>query len=1225
MRAEVKRGVAPIVATAAHLAWLKESIGQALASASDAARKGDLKGAAASVHQVWATLSFTRLQGAALFAATLEQLLREGDSAHADLIAKAVATLDAYLDRLHAGAADQALALYPAYRELRLAQGLTQADANTPSDLFFPDLSLRPPARDSDAGRVPPDAKDARLKAARLAFDRGWQKWRHGGKDDQARALRDMRNAVAIAEQQMASADERAFWWICIAFFDALADSPGEPGDPLRQELAPLLERIEQQVAELTEGAGAVSERLLRDVLYEVAVADSNAPSVILARSAYRLGPLMPKEAIDSVEEQKRREQRAILKAVLQAAKEDWNAFCAGSAAALPPFHEHAGRIAESAAALGLDVVPGFVRLAATVGEAASALRRNPLAAEDQLHEDLSMALLLLDDAVDQRTDNEAAFAHAADDLIERIHRLLAGEDLPSLHLPPTSQEAHQRLVSQVAAASAAQLREAQRLLAPVLAGIEPPEALRAPLRQVKGALALLGKHGASKVCEELLASLTPPAADTLAQAAADLALLTLYVEQLPWSSPDIQALRRAVSRSIPVIAASDQPFPSDPEEEAAALQAELDQLSTLSLEPLPAELESSIDPQQLPLFLKESRSRVAAIGDLLRRWRLAPQDSAHAEALQPLLADLKAAAGAAGALGIAELIQGLEDRMDGLGHADEADINQLEDGFDRVVALLDMLRVEAPVPVPQVATSEYETPLAIEPQHLDRLLDQVHEIAIGRRRVEAELRSLTADLGELGPVADRLREQMRALENFGDEEGVAADSEGQAAKLAHDLPALIESAADVATVKLGLQKGLERLSAILSDQTRLQRDISHGLLRLRMAPFSAISARLLNAVERERNAHGTPVSLAIEDDGAELDRTVLARVAAVLDLLLRKAAADRNAGPMALRVWRKTDEAIIEVTGLPADLPVEICGDHLAAVGGRMDADLDAGLLRLSVPAAPALSQALLVSAGGRRYGIPAALVEHAGEARAEELTAAERDGGILFADRFHAWHKLSALLGLPETPPGADGKRWRLLLHSGARQIALEVDALLGRQEVAMKSLGPQLSRVRGIAGATVLSDGEVLLLIDPVILASKASPSPAVAAAPTAIEEKSSAPVVLVVDDSPSARNTATRVLEKAGYCVITARDGVEALDRIADLRPALVIVDADMPRMSGSDLIHCLRSDPALKGVPLVLAGHDDYEIEPELGMVHLLRKPFEAAALVGLAGQLAFRP
>jgi chemosensory pili system protein ChpA (sensor histidine kinase/response regulator) len=391
---------------------------------------------------------------------------------------------------------------------------------------------------------------------------------------------------------------------------------------------------------------------------------------------------------------------------------------------------------------------------------------------------------------------------------------------------------------------------------------------------------------------------------------------------------------------------------------------------------------------------------------------------------------------------------------------------------------------------------------------------------------------------------------------------------------------------------------------------------MSHGLLCLRLAPFSTVSARLIDLVEREGAQQETPPSLIIEGDETELDRTVLARVAAVLDLLLRKAAAHPDASPMALQVRRQADEVIIEITGLPADLPLEICGDHLAAAGGRMTGDPARSLLRITVPATPALGQALLVSAGGRRYGISASLVELAGEATTEELESAKRDGGITFGDRFHPWHSLSRLLGLGEMADRDSPRRWRLLLHSGARQIALEVDAILGRQEVALKSLGPQLSRMRGIAGATVLDDGEILLLIDPVILASRMVGAVQQTLPSNQVPDKNlaTAPAALVVDDSPSARNAASRLLEKAGLRVVLAKDGVEALEKVADMNPALVIVDADMPRMGGQDLIHCLRADPALADVPVILAAHGVVEIEPELRNVHGVSKPYDEDVL-----------
>src|SRR5213078_3099929 len=163
-------------------------------------------------------------------------------------------------------------------------------------------------------------------------------------------------------------------------------------------------------------------------------------------------------------------------------------------------------------------------------------------------------------------------------------------------------------------------------------------------------------------------------------------------------------------------------------------------------------------------------------------------------------------------------------------------------------------------------------------------------------------------------------------------------------------------------------------------------------------------------------------------------------------------------------------------------------------------------------------------------------------------------------------------------------------LLLRSGIQRIALHVDELIGNQETVVKNIGPQLARVPGVGGATVLGDGRIVLIINPVQLAqharialAKTAIAPAAMAAPAA----AATPLIMVVDDSLTVRKITSRLLEREGYRVLTARDGVDALEQLKKERPAVMLIDIEMPRMDGFDLTRNVRGDPRTMEIPIIV--------------------------------------
>ena len=274
-------------------------------------------------------------------------------------------------------------------------------------------------------------------------------------------------------------------------------------------------------------------------------------------------------------------------------------------------------------------------------------------------------------------------------------------------------------------------------------------------------------------------------------------------------------------------------------------------------------------------------------------------------------------------------------------------------------------------------------------------------------------------------------------------------------------------------------------------------------------------------------------------------------------------------------------------------------------------------------------MTQAVLVKAGGRNWAIPSNMVAQAMELKPEALRRVQVERGIDWQDEHYAYRYLPRLLGDRETRPEEQRYNWLLLLRAGAQTLALHVDGLRGNQEIVVKNAGPQLTRIIGMAGATVLADGEVALILNPVALASRSLGSNADG---DAIEDDAGAmteappvavrpPTVMVVDDSLTVRRITGRLLEREGYRVLTAKDGVDALEQLIDTVPDVVLSDIEMPRMDGFDLVRNLRADARTRALPVIMITsrladkHRRYA--EEVGANHYLGKPYQEEELLAL--------
>ena len=219
-------------------------------------------------------------------------------------------------------------------------------------------------------------------------------------------------------------------------------------------------------------------------------------------------------------------------------------------------------------------------------------------------------------------------------------------------------------------------------------------------------------------------------------------------------------------------------------------------------------------------------------------------------------------------------------------------------------------------------------------------------------------------------------------------------------------------------------------------------------------------------------------------------------------------------------------------------------------------------------------------------------------------------------------ALHDLRAVLGLEGEASQVQRRTPLALVRGGAQRVAVQVDEIVANEEVVVKNIGAQVARVTGITGAAVRGGGEIVLILDPVQLTQR-SPATRPAAQHTGESpgeaDMSAASTVLVVDDSATVRKITSRILTRQGYKVLEARDGVEALEKLHGAVPAVMLLDVEMPRMDGFELLRRVRDDSRWREMPVIMitsrTAEKHRKLAMDLGATLFLGKPFEEQDLL----------
>jgi chemosensory pili system protein ChpA (sensor histidine kinase/response regulator) len=372
---------------------------------------------------------------------------------------------------------------------------------------------------------------------------------------------------------------------------------------------------------------------------------------------------------------------------------------------------------------------------------------------------------------------------------------------------------------------------------------------------------------------------------------------------------------------------------------------------------------------------------------------------------------------------------------------------------------------------------------------------------------------------------------------------------------------------------------------------------------------------------------------LRVSDDGRGMDRDAIRRKAIERGLLKPDAQlSDRDLYGFILETGFSTAEHVTQLAG--RGVGMDVVHNEIKQLGGSLAIDSVRGsgstfIIRL--PFTLAVTQAILVRLGEATYAVPMSSVQGVVRIARDDLERrlAKPNPNYTYAGEEYLIYELSHLLNVPPSRIVDEAQLPLLMTRTGDQRAAVRIDGVIGSREIVVKSVGPQISSVPGIFGATIMGDGSVVMILDLAPLVRRvaalrerveagemAMPE---AIAPAPVFTPRAHPLIMVVDDSITMRKVTTRVLERNDMDVVTAKDGLDAVEKLQDKVPDIVLLDVEMPRMDGYELATYMKNDPRLKLVPIIMitsrTGEKHRQRALEIGVERYLGKPYQEADLL----------
>jgi chemosensory pili system protein ChpA (sensor histidine kinase/response regulator) len=365
----------------------------------------------------------------------------------------------------------------------------------------------------------------------------------------------------------------------------------------------------------------------------------------------------------------------------------------------------------------------------------------------------------------------------------------------------------------------------------------------------------------------------------------------------------------------------------------------------------------------------------------------------------------------------------------------------------------------------------------------------------------------------------------------------------------------------------------------------------------------------------------GSEVLIEVADDGAGLDLDAIRRKATEQGLIADgQTASDEEAIDFILRPGFSTAGELTQAAG--RGVGMDVVDNEVKKLGGSMRIETAAGqgtrfIIRL--PYTLAVTHALIVNVGEETFALPLPTVEGITRVRREQLLEIlTQDEPVLdYGGVSYRVQHLGSLVGsAPSALPEEEGAVSLVLVRAGEHSTALLTDSLEGSREIVVKTLGPHITSVSGVSGATILGDGRIVVILDPVTLV-RAQPA---VTEPAVIETAAKEPLTaLVVDDSITMRRVTQRLLERRNAKVLTARDGLDAITVLQEHDVDVILLDIEMPRMDGYQFATHVRNDPRLKDLPIIMitsrSGEKHRAKAIEIGVNDYLSKPYQEGQLI----------
>jgi chemosensory pili system protein ChpA (sensor histidine kinase/response regulator) len=597
-----------------------------------------------------------------------------------------------------------------------------------------------------------------------------------------------------------------------------------------------------------------------------------------------------------------------------------------------------------------------------------------------------------------------------------------------------------------------------------------------------------------------------------------------------------------------------------------------------------------------------------------------------------------------------------------------EAELNQLRGSLGELTGNLDKLRmqlrdieVQSESQMQSRMALAKETSAEFDPLEFDRftrvqeltrmMAESVNDVATVQRSIQ---RTVEATEDDLVAQARQTRELQRDLlrTRMVEFEGISERLYRVVRQAGKDAGKQVKL--DITGGSIEMDRGvLDRMTPAF--EHLLRNCVAHGIetAEARVAAGKDASGQIIISLHQE----GNDVSVEFRDDGAGLNLTRIRERAQAQGLLSHdQQVDDHETANLIFTPGFTTATQITELSG--RGIGMDVVRSEVYALGGRIETSTSAGQgtsFKLVMPLTTAVTQVVMLRIGNLSIGVPANLVESVRRATPKELQAGYNTGTFDVAGEALPFFWSGALLQHSRSSDQPQTKTIPVLIfRSAAQRIVAHVDEVLGNQEVVVKNLGPQLSRLPGLAGMSVLASGAVALIYNPVALATvygtlarsmsadkaeahvladgvtdvvardltgDATPVvPLVPANPKSVSAPQ-IPLVLVVDDSITVRRVTQRLLQREGYRVALAADGLQALERLAEELPSVVLSDIEMPRMDGFDLVRNMKSDPRWAKLPVITITSRIAEKHREhamaLGVDHYLGKPYSEEELLSL--------